>query len=187
MVLASTNSPLYELKTVLCERKIRTERECISFYSPYNELYIAYTMKSAGEKMWGLGFRKDKIDNWIAKEQLKPNKATNGKLERLTVNTNEIDLTDFEVTKNDFFLVVPDTKAMKELCFGEKIPNTNYYYWRCKGLNNIICKGKNDQEIDDYLNKGYRFAKRNNIAIDEKDLFPNHQLIKTSNVVKLVG
>ena len=75
---------------------------------------------------------------------------------------------------------------MKELCLTDQIPGTKYYRWRCKGVNNVYCYSKTDKELNDYLNKGYRFATRNNIDVDERELFPTNQLIPQSNVLRLL-
>lgn len=45
---------------------------------------------------------------------------------------------------------------------------------------------KTDKEISEYLNKGYRFALRNNIPIEEKDLFQSYQLIPNSKLFILL-
>ena len=77
-------------------------------------------------------------------------------------------------------------EEMKNICFRGKVSGTKYYYWRCKGLNNTCCKDKSDLEISKYLNEGYRFALRNNIPIDEKELFRNYQLIPNSGIYNLL-
>lgn len=134
----------------------------------------------------GIGFKKRKLDEWIANNHINAKNESDGNLHRRKVFTTEIDLSVFDIKHNDFFLVVPNEGAMKELCFGDKVPGTKYYHWRCKGLNNVYCKGKSDEELDDYLNKGYRFACRNSIDVDERELFPTHQLIPLSNVLSLL-
>lgn len=186
VVLANPSSPLSDLKTVLCDGKICVGKEDIRFYSPYNVIYSAYSNKYNNGQMWGIGFRKAKITEWIENNGLKSSVYSNGIWQRRTVITNEIDLTYFNVKQNDFFLVLSNQKAMEEICFGDIIPNTKYRYWRCKGLNNVICKSKTDKEISDYLNKGYRFAYRNNIPIEKNDLFKSNPLIAPSKEVVLL-
>lgn len=185
VVLRSPESPQYLLKTFLTQRRITVATDSINFYYHYKELYNRYSLESSGEKMWGIGFRKKKLDEWIYYNNINSTDVLIGDLHCHKVNTSVIDLMDFDIKNNDFFLVLPSDNAMKELCFGEKIPNTKYYYWRCKGVNNVYCKGKTDKEINDYLNKGYRFACRNNISVVEKELFPTHQLIPPSGVLSL--
>ena len=185
VVLRNPESPQYLLKTILTQRRIAVTNESINFYYPYKELYTRYSIMCSGEQMWGLGFRKQKLDQWISDNYLNTRNVSSGDLHCRKVFVNVIDLTGFDIKKNDIFLVLPNDKAMKELCFGDKIPSTKYYYWRCKGVNSIYCKGKTDKEINDYLNKGYRFACRNNIDVTEKDLFPTYQLIPQPNVMSL--
>ena len=186
MILRYPDSPLYSLKKILCEMKICVQGDSITLYSPYNQLYKEFPRKFPGEKMWGIGFRKNIIDRWISLKGLniKQNACVN--LQCRILLTNEIDLKDFHIEDSDFFMVVPDRASVEELCFGEKVENTKYHHWRCKGLNNMYCKNYTDKEIDDYLNKGYRYARRNIIPIDEEQLFPTCQLIKTTDVVTLV-
>lgn len=186
VVLREPNSPQYLLKTVLTQKKIVFATDSISFYYPYKELYNRFSIKSSGEKMWGIGFKKRKLDEWIANNHINAKNESDGNLHRRKVFTTEIDLSVFDIKHNDFFLVVPNEGAMKEICFRDKIPGTKYYRWRCKGLNNVYCKGKSDEELDDYLNEGYRFACRNNIDVDERELFPTHQLIPQSNILSLL-
>ena len=186
VVLRNPESPQYLLKTILTQRRIAVAADSINFYYPYKELYTRYSIKSYGEKMWGIGFKKKKLDDWICDNHLNSQNASSGDLHWRKVFTPAIDLSGFDLKNNDFFLVLPNDKAMKELCFGNKISETKYYYWRCKGVNNVYCKGKTDREINAYLNEGYRFALRNNIGVVEKELFPAHQLIPQPSVLSLL-
>lgn len=186
LILKRPSSPLDDLKTILRERRIKSQADELHFCSSYKDLYAEYTARYNGEEMWGVGFPKAKIDAWIKTKQLKETPGQCGSVHYRTVNKNEIDLKDFDVSKGDFFLVVPNREEMKKLCFHEKVSGTKYYKWWCKGLDNTCCKGKTDAEISEYLNKGYRFALRNNIPIDEKELFRNHQLIPNSGIYSLL-
>lgn len=185
VVLRNPESPQYLLKTILTQRRITVASDSINFYYPFKELYNRYNRGSYGEKMWGIGFRKKKVDDWICGNHLNIQNASSGDLRWRKVLTPTIDLSGFDLKNNDFFLVLPNDKAMKELCFGDKIPGTKYYCWRCKGVNIVYCKGKTDKEINAYLNEGYRFAYRNNIDVVEKELFPTHQLIPQPSVLSL--
>ena len=186
LILKSPGSHEDDLKTILCERRIKSQADELHFCSSYKDLYAAYTARYNGEKMWGVGFPKAKIDAWIKTKQLKETPGQCGSVHYRTVNKNEIDLKDFDVSKGDFFLVVPNRVEMNKICFRGKVSGTKYYNWRCKGLNNTCCKEKTDAEITKYLNGGYRFALRNNIPIDEKELFRNYQLIPNSGVYNLL-
>ena len=186
LILKNPSSPLDDLKTILCERKIKSKADVLHFCSSYKDLYAAYTARFNGEEMWGVGFPKEIIDDWIKIKQLKETPGQCGSVHYRTVNTNEIELKGFDVSKGDFFLVVPNRVEMNKLCFHEKVSGTRYYYWRCKGLDNTCCKGKTDKEISEYLNGGYRFALRNNIPIDEKELFQSYQLIPNSGIYNLL-
>ena len=186
LILKRPSSPLDDLKTILCKRRIKSQAEELHLCSSYKDLYAEYTARYNGEKMWGVGFMKEKTDKWIEVKQLKATPGQSGTVYYRAVNTNEIDLKDFDVSKGEFFLVVPNRVEMNKICFRGKVSGTKYDYWRCKGLDNTCCKGKTDKEISEYLNKGYRFALRNNIPIDEKELFRNYQLIPNSGVYNLL-
>lgn len=186
LILKNPSSPLDDLKTILCERKIKSKADVLHFCSSYKDLYAEYTTRFNGEKMWGVGFPKEMIDEWIKIKRLKATPGQSGTVYYRAVNTNEIELKDFDVTKNEFFLVVPNREAMNNICFRGIASGTKYYNWRCKGLNNTCCKEKTDAEITKYLNVGYRFALRNNIPIDEKELFRNYQLIPNSGIYNLL-
>jgi len=186
VVLANPDSPLTDLKFVMCDRKVRVDSESINLYSPYKEIIPAYNLKYPEGKMWGIGFRKEILDIWIEKRQIKSTQRINGNLIGRKLYTSEIDLKDFDVSKGDFFLVVPDKGAMKELCLRNKKEGYKRYEWRCKGLNNVYCKGKTDTELEKYLNKDGRFDFRNIIDIDENELFRNYQLIPPSKVLRIL-
>lgn len=186
VVLRYPESPQYLLKIVLTQRKFVVATDSVNFYYPYKELYTRYSINCCGEKMWGIGFRKHKLEEWISYNHINSKIESNGNLHRRKVFTTEIDLSGFGIKQNDFFLVVPNDGAMKEICFGDKISGTKYYHWRCKGVNNVYCKSKSDKELDDYLNKGYRFACKSNIDVYERELFPTHQLIPQSCVLSLL-
>lgn len=186
LILKRPDFPSDDLKTILCERRIKSQADELHFCSSYKDLYAAYTARFNGEEMWGVGFPKIKINDWIEINQLRATPGQSGAVHYRTVNKNEIDLKDFDVSKNEFFLVVPNRVEMNKICFQEKVSGTKYYKWWCKGLDNTCCKGKTDAEITKYLNGGYRFALRNNIPIDEKKLFRNYQLIPNSGIYNLL-
>lgn len=186
VILKNSESPQYLLKTILIQRKIAVAADSINFYYPYKELYTRYRIDSCGEEMWGIGFKKKKLDEWISINHLNSKIENEGGIPRRKVFTNEFEFNGIEIKDNDFFLVLPNDKAMKELCFGDKIPQTKYYHWRCKGVNNVYCKEKSDRELNDYLNEGYRFACKNNIDVVEKELFPTHPLLPPPRVIDIL-
>lgn len=84
-----------------------------------------------------------------------------------------------KVENNDFFLVAPNLKAMDNVCYHGYVPGREeegWKQWWCKGLRNDCCEGKDGKDISDYLNN-YRFHRNNRIEIEERDLFPNHNLL----------
>ena len=176
----------YDLKTILRERRIKSQADELHFCSSYKDLYAEYTDRFNGEEMWGVGFPRAIIDDWIKTKKLSAIPGKCGTVHYRTVNKNEVELKDFDVSKGEFFLVVPNRVEMNKICFRGKVSGTKYDYWRCKGLDNTCCKGKTDKEISEYLNKGFRFALRNNIPIDEKELFQSYQLIPNSGIYSLL-
>ena len=53
LILKRPSSPLDDLKTILCERKVKSQADELHFCSSYKGLYAAYTAQSNGEEMWG--------------------------------------------------------------------------------------------------------------------------------------
>ena len=45
VVLDRPDSPLHSIKTIMFDKKVKGEDGEICFYSPYNELYTAYSKK----------------------------------------------------------------------------------------------------------------------------------------------
>ena len=56
LILKCPSSPLDDLKTILCERRIKSQADELHFCSSYKDLYAAYTARFNGEEMWGVGF-----------------------------------------------------------------------------------------------------------------------------------
>ena len=160
------------LKTILCTEKIVTTGGVISIYSPYKEL-----ARIIGKQMWGVGFSLSALNSRYNLLELD---HSNGTLRRCIINSKEIDLKDFNVKDNDYFVVTPKGNEMRELCFREKVPTTKYYYWRCKGISFQYCESKIDAEITKYLNEGYRFDRRNFIPVSRKDFFKSEPLFERS-------
>ena len=52
-ILNRPSSPLPDLKTILCKRRIKCQDDELHFCSSYNDLYAEYTARFNGEKMWG--------------------------------------------------------------------------------------------------------------------------------------
>ena len=53
LILKRPGSPIPDLKTILCERRIKSQADELHFCSSYNDLYAEYTARFNGEKMWG--------------------------------------------------------------------------------------------------------------------------------------
>ncbi len=187
VLLKNISTALDDLKTILYDMKILVDKDEICFYSPYYKKLDDYLNVTSCKEIWGIGFYRAKLYQWVKDKGLSITTGLAGNIECLKIRTNVIDLSYFVDAQNHFyfFLVVPNDKAMKELCFGKKIEGYNYYEWRCKGLNNKNCIDKTDKGIYDYLNKGHRFDARNRIEIKENDLHQSYQLIQSSGKVKL--
>lgn len=188
VLLKCTSTALDDLKTILCDKKILADKDKINFYSPYYEVFDYYTNKTSGKELWGVGFYKSKLDQWVKDKGLTLTTALVENIQCISVSTNVVDLNYFVDEEGHFyyFLVVPNDKAMKELCFGKKKEGYNYYEWRCKGLNNMNCVDKTDKGIYNYLNMNHRFDARNRIEIEEKDLRQSYQLIESFGGLKLL-
>lgn len=53
LILKRPGSPIPDLKTILCERIIKSQADELHFCSSYKGLYAAYTAQSNGEEMCG--------------------------------------------------------------------------------------------------------------------------------------
>ena len=159
------------IRSILCEQKICVNNGALSIYAPYKELN-----SYMGKQMCGIGFSLKALGKWAEIHQPKVESFFHSGLQSCRIYTNEIDLSCFDVKQNDYFLIVPCRSDMKRVCFGDKVPKTKYYYWRCKGICNQDNAGKTDEEIRKYLNEGYRFDSRNLIPIKEEDLYRSKPL-----------
>ena len=66
LILKRPDFPSDDLKTILCERRIKSQADELHFCSSYKDLYAAYTARFNGEEMWGVGFPKISIytEHW---------------------------------------------------------------------------------------------------------------------------
>lgn len=53
LILKRPGFPSDDLKTILCERIIKSQADELHFCSSYKDLYAAYTARFNGEEMWG--------------------------------------------------------------------------------------------------------------------------------------
>lgn len=54
LILNRPSAPIPDLKTILCERKIKSQADELHFCSWYIDLYAEYTVRFNGEEMWGV-------------------------------------------------------------------------------------------------------------------------------------
>ena len=110
VILWNTSSARNDLKTILCEGKLRVEEGVIHFYSPYKVLHNEYSNSTGGKEMFGFGFQKDKVEKWIESKKLFAQPIPRIGSHCLSVTVNEICLDDFVDVKDErnvfFFLVV---------------------------------------------------------------------------------
>lgn len=171
-VFDSQGKCLEAIKSILCEQKICVNSGTLSIYAPYKELN-----SYMGKQMWGIGFSLRTLEKWVENSKPKVESFSCGSLQSCRIYTNEIDLSVFDVKKNDYFIMVPCRNDMKSICFGDKVNETKYYHWRCKGICNQDSAGKTDEDIRKYLSEGYRFDSRNLIPINAEDLYCSKPLL----------
>jgi hypothetical protein len=53
LILKCSGSHEDDLKTILRERRIKSQADELHFCSSYKDLYAEYTVRYNGEKMWG--------------------------------------------------------------------------------------------------------------------------------------
>lgn len=66
LILKSPGSHEDDLKTILCEGRIKSQADELHFCSSYKDLYAAYTARFNGEEMWGVRLLKVSIytEHW---------------------------------------------------------------------------------------------------------------------------
>lgn len=168
VVLKPYDTNVCEIKTIMNDKTLIAKSGEMCFYASYKELYNAYSGKFPDQEMWGIGFLVESLEKeqkWIEAERRGGD--NDSELRRWRVEANQMNLSSLE-EKQDFFLIVPDDKALKELCFYESEGKGET--WRYRGIRNNVCKNYNEKEIDAYLKKKYRcrdFDKENGPAIPE--------------------
>lgn len=135
VILDKPMAPKPELKTILCDKKIYSHNGGIVLYAPYNELLTAFNAKFPNEEMWGVGISLSALKNRaILRGGLhplkKPDGFKNGNLCGCKVNFRELDLSGMKVEDNDFFLVVPNLKAMDSVCYHGYVPGREKEGWK---------------------------------------------------------
>ena len=91
VLLKCTSTALDDLKTILCDKKILADKDKINFYSPYYEVFDYYTNKTSGKELWGVGFYKSKLDQWVKDKGLTLTTALVENIQCISVSTNVVD------------------------------------------------------------------------------------------------
>lgn len=181
VLLDRSQSPLFNIKTIMYEGKICANNGQICIYAPYNELHLSYRSKFSGAGMWGIGFSMSALK----KKALWDNCQSPVILEQLEykglqcckIKVEELNFTKLEFSKDDVFVVVPSSGDMEGLCFHGCAPGTEYKLWWCKGIWANSSGNRQDKDINNYLNDN-RFYKDKYIPqIDKKKLFPEYNLV----------
>lgn len=184
VVLDRPDSPLHSIKNIMFDKKVKGEDGEICFYSPYNELYTAYSKKYPDYKMWGIGFSFKSLKErgiWDGKRQNPQSNAwENGKLLHCNVKANELNFSGLDI-KNEVFFIAPNLKTWKNVYFNGLVPGKEkekWEQWWCKGLRNDHCSNMDDGKIEEYLTGDYhRFFWKNYMEINYNQLFPCTALI----------
>ena len=178
VVLRDVPSPTNDIKTILCEKQIRTKDDVITFYTPYRELFAAYKAKFYSSDMWGIGFslvalqKKAKCTNGQRLSVLK-----DGTLQSFSIKTSLFDFSELDLKSGEAFFVAPSGKFSEQIWFNgiktDSATKKHYKQWWCKGLRNDMCGWKSDGEIAVFLEGVYkRFGWMNYKEVDKNDILP---------------
>lgn len=178
VVLRNGSAPTNDIKTILCEKSIKSKDGVITFYYPYKELLTAYKTKFYETDMWGVGFflealqKKAKFSDGRQLFALQ-----DGGLTSISIQTTLLDFSKLDLKAGEAFFFAPSGKYSEQIwCNGIKTDETTkkqYKQWWCKGLRNDVCGGKSDGEIAVFLEGIYRrFGWMNYKEVDKNELFP---------------
>lgn len=176
VVLKNGSAPTNDIKTILCEKSIKSKDGVITFYYPYKELLTAYKTKFYETDMWGVGFflealqKKAKFSDGRQLFALQ-----DGGLTSISIQTSLLDFSEFDLKVGEAFFVAPSGKSSEQIwCKGIKTDATTkkqFKQWWCKGLRNDVCGGKSDGEIAMFLEGVYkRFGWMNYKEVDKNDI-----------------
>lgn len=189
VVLRNATAPIYDIKTILYEKQIRSKNDVITFYTPYKELHSAYRAKLYSSDMWGIGFslealqKKAKCTDGQRLPALK-----DGKLQSFSIQTSLFDFSELDLKRGEVFFVAPSGKSSEQIwCNGIKTDAASkkqYKQWWCKGLRNDVCGRKSDGEIAVFLEGVYkRFGWMNYKEVDKNEIIPVTKLFESHHGV----